>query len=119
MEGLLDSPHSVGAICVLLSLHLLVKIGEFAFSLLKKKNETTEKQINEISQRVNEISLALTQNTQAARDLRIQIGILEREITDLAKLKMDTNKLFSVVKILAAAKWPKISKMVATDIANK
>ncbi len=112
MESLLDSQHGVSyiltSIAVLLCLHLFKGVGEFLFELFKKKAEDTGKEISEIS-------LALTQNTQAVRELRIQIGILERELSEVHKFKTDTQRVFAAIKFMAGKRWPIVRKAMEED----
>lgn len=114
MELNLDAQHGLSGlltgVVVLLSLHLVASLGKFIFGLLKKKDEFTDQQITKIS-------LALTQNTDAVKELRIHLGMLERDIADLAKIKIDTNNLFSAVKFIAGPKWAAISKAIKADIS--
>ncbi len=116
MENLLESQHGIAAIlasiAVLLCLHFLKGVGEFLFELFKKKAEDTGKEITQIS-------LALNQNTQAVRDLRIQIGVLERELVEVHKFKSDSQKLFSAIKIIAGKRWPDVRKAMEEDYIPK
>ncbi len=100
--------HGILAIVVMLALHLVMRIVQFLFDILKKKNEQAEKN-------VTEISLALQQNTGAVRELRIQMGILERELGEIHKFKIDTKRLFSAVKIMAGPKWSQVRKAMEDD----
>lgn len=112
MEAIIDTQHGAGVLLVgvviILSLHLFMNMAKFLFELLRKKEETKEKNFTEVS-------LALRQNTEAVRELRIQLGILEREISEMQKLKINVNRLFGVVKIIAGPKWPDIKKRAADD----
>jgi hypothetical protein len=111
IENLIDTQHGLptllAGIIILLSLHLFAKIGEFIFGLLKKEKKTDHLQINEIS-------LALSRNTEAIRELkgelRIQIGQFEREMAGLRKDKADRAHLLSGIKILAGPRWAKVRK---------
>lgn len=108
MEALIESQHGVTALIIILALHLVAKMGEFLFHLLKKKTEGSDHQITRLD-------LALTQNTQVVRELRIQIQQLERELGDVHKLNADIQKLFSAVKYMAGKKWPEIHKKLTQD----
>ncbi len=116
MEGFIDSQHGVSvllaSVVVMLALHLVAKIGEFLFDLLKKKEHGSERQ-------VAGIELSLTQNTQAVRELRMQVQLLERELIEVHKFKADSQKLFSAIKIIAGAKWPRVRKAMEEDALPK
>ena len=113
-EGLKGfTEHSVfSGILVILCLNLLAKVGEFVFGLLKEKNKISDHEITKIS-------LVLGQNSQEMRELkaelRIQIGMLEREIAEMKKFKNDIQKVFSAIKIIAGPKWPKIRRAIQED----
>lgn len=112
MNSLIDSEHGIAAllasIAVVLCLHLVLGIGKLVLTAFKKKVEKSDTEITQIS-------LALHQNTEAVRELRIQIGVLERELKDMHKVKVDTQRLFSAVKIMAGKKWVEIRKAIAAD----
>jgi len=112
MEGLIDTQHGAGVLLVgliiILALHLFMSMGKFAFEVFRKKEETKEKNFTEVS-------LALNQNTHAVRELRIQLGILEREINEMTELKTSVNRLFSAIKIVAGPKWPEVRKEISDD----
>lgn len=112
MESLFESQHGVAAIVIMLGLHLLAKVGEFLFELFKKKEDGSEKQISKLD-------LALTQNTQAVRELRIQVQLLERELMEVHKFKADSQKLFSAIKIMAGKQWPRVRKAMEEDALPK
>ena len=109
MEGLLDG-HSFNsfmvAVVVLLALNLVARIGQFLWNLATHKSKTTDGEISKID-------LALTQNTQAVRELRIQVQLLERELGEVHKFKSDSQKLFSAIKIMAGKRWPEVQHQVA------
>lgn len=108
----IDSQHGVGvllvSIALLLCFQLIARVGEFLWKLSAKKAEVSDKT-------VSEISLALSSNTNAVRELRIQMGILERELGEIQKFKTDRNRLFAAVKALAGPKWAEIRKAMAED----
>lgn len=116
MEALIDSEHGVAVllagITVVLCLHLFLKIGEFLWEIFKKKNEGSEEHISKID-------LALTQNTRAVQELRIQVQLLERELIEVHKFKSDSQKLFSAVKIMAGKQWPRVRKAMEEDALPK
>ncbi len=117
MESLITNPQNgviplLGGIAVVLCLQLVVRIGQFVFELMKKKNENSDSKIVEIS-------TSLQQNTVAVNELRTMIRGLERELSELHRYRMDTQKLFSAVKLMAGKKWPEIRKAMEDDIFPK
>lgn len=116
MEGLVQNQHGisyfmVGAI-VLLALNIFARVGEFLWNLATHKSKSTDTEISKID-------LALTQNTQAVREVRIQIGMLERELNEVRKLNADIQKLFSALKIMAGKRWPEVRKAMEDDVLPK
>lgn len=114
LEATIDQHSGSGvltAIVLVLCLHLLFGIGKFVFSLFKHKAENSDKQITQHS-------LELTQNTQALRELRIQLGVIERELIDMRKHGPDINKVFSAVKFIASKagyEWSEVRKAMEDD----
>ncbi len=102
----------LAGIAVVLSLQLVVRVGQFVFELMKKKTETSDSKIIEMS-------TSLQQNTSAVNELRTLIRGLERELAEIHKYRMDTQKLFSAVKLMAGKKWPEIRKAMEDDIFPK
>lgn len=112
MEGIIDAQHGpivlLGTIAVFMCLHLVLGTGRFLFELFRKKAESSE-------QKVSEISMALRQNTEAVRELRVQISVFEQELRALKSLKVDTEQMTSAIKFLAGKRWPSIRKAIEAD----
>ncbi len=100
------------AIAGLLLLQLIVAIGKFLWELLKKKTDDAQQQMSRIE-------LALQQNTQAVRDIRIQMGVLDRDLSKVHDLSKDIQNISSAVKYMAGKRWPAIRKAVADDTPPK
>jgi hypothetical protein len=123
MAEILGSEHGLSAllagVIVLLALNLITRIGEFVFKMLQKKSQTTDEQIARIARLMDDHtmknSMALTQNTDAVRELRVQISVLQQELGDVKKFKSDSDMLLSAVKILAGQKWPRVRKAIEDD----
>ncbi len=109
---MLDSKNGVSGmlagLILILALHLLVKLGEFVFELFKKKNELTEKNID------NLIS-ALSMNTESLHRLEERMRSVETQLTEASKLKIDIRMLFAAIKSVAGERWPDIRKSIAED----
>ena len=116
MENLIDSQHGVAILLVsivaVLGLQLVARVGEFVFNFLTHKSKTTDSQITKID-------LSLTQNTQALRELRIQIGILEREIAKIDRFSSDLKNISSIVRALAGKNWLKVKKTAEDESLPK
>lgn len=113
MDNFIDSQHGIGvllsSIAVVLALHLFVQLGKFVFELMKSKSRATDEQLLDLSS-------ALQQNTGAIGQLSTDFRRLERELGEIGKYRMDTQKLFSAVKIVAGDRWPEIRKAMEDDI---
>jgi hypothetical protein len=112
MTELLGSEHSftvifVGII-VLLALNLIMRIGEFVFKLIEKKSHGTDTQIKEIT-------MALTQNTDAVREVRVHLSVIQQELLEVKKFKSDSDMLFTAIKVIAGEKWPEVRKAIQED----
>lgn len=107
MEGLIDTQHGTSAllagIVVVLCLHLLAKIGEFLFEMFKKKEETTEKNLERLTE-------ALKANTELVQKLDSRITAIERDLNEVLKFRIDFRRLFSAVKFIAGDQWPEAKK---------
>lgn len=113
MESLVDSQHGstalIAGLVIILALHLVMKVGEMVFEIYRDKNKDSKNEITEIS-------MALRQNTDAVRELRVQISFLQQELEAVKKLKIDTDKLFSIVKeSMPRKKWQSLRK-IAEDV---
>jgi hypothetical protein len=112
MDGLIDTQHGpvvlLASLLIMFCIHIVISVGKLLFEIFKKKEEKSDRNLNEVS-------LALQQNTNAVRELRIQLGILEREISEIQKYKLNVNRLFAAVKIMAGPKWQDIKKEIVDD----
>lgn len=115
MEALLDTKNGVASllasICALLAFHLLFKVGEFLWEILKKKNEVSE-------QTFEKLTAALQVNTRAVHELKTQIHGIERDLSEIPKLKLDLKRLFSAVKTISGDKWPSIRREIMEEVAE-
>lgn len=112
MEELLYSQKSVpvilASICVMITLHLLVKLGEFVWDLAKKKSELSEKSIEKLT-------AAMDTNTRAVETLNLRISEVEKDLGEVNKLKQDLRRFYSAIKILAGDKWAAIRKEIMEE----
>ncbi len=108
MEKLFNLDYGIAGICVILTIQLLVKLGEFLWHLQMKKETLSEAAIKKLTQAVEE-------NTFAAKHLDMRINSLEKALGDLPKFKTDIRRFYTAVKSLAGDKWPAIKKEILED----
>jgi hypothetical protein len=111
MEELLAKEGFAGLIIVL-CLHLLFNIGKFVYHFFEKKRTDVERATEH---KITKVDLTLQQLSDATRELRVQIGLLEAELKEVHKFKADSKKLFSAVKIMAGKRWPEVRKAMLED----
>lgn len=107
MEGL-NLEHGVLGLLIILALQFVLSLFKLLWAVFKGKEKSTDAQITKID-------LTLTQFDNAVRELRVQIGLFERELIEVHKFKADSQKLFSAIKIMAGKDWPKIRKAMEED----
>ena len=116
METVIDSQHGttvlLAGIAIVLVLNLVVSIGKFFVQALAKKSESNDHHITKID-------MTLGQVNESVKELRLQIGHLDRELVEVRKFKSDSQKLFSAIKILAGEDWPKVRKGIEDDALPK
>ncbi len=102
MGALLDGQHGattlLAGLIVVLCFHLLIVIGKFLFELARKKNESAERQNQELA-------AALKSCTETMTRLDSRITAIERDLNEVLKFKIDFRKLFAAVKFIAGDKW--------------
>jgi hypothetical protein len=112
MTELLVSEHGFAVLLVgviiLLALNLITRVGEFVFKLIEKKNHGTDTQIREIT-------MTLTQNTDAVREVRVILSVIQQELGEVKKFKADTDLAFTAIKKLAGKDWPKLRKAIEEE----
>lgn len=108
MENLFSLEYGIGGICVLLTLQVLFRVGEFLWKLKEKKETLSENAITALTKAVQDCTLA----TQL---LEHRLKTLEGALTELPKLKTDLQRSFSALKILAGEKWQTIRDEILKD----
>lgn len=108
MEGLFSLKYGIGGICVLLTLHVFLKVGEFLWALREKKEIISEATIKELTQ-------AVRANTQATQHLEHRLGALEKMSGDLPKFRLDIRRFYAAIKEIAGDKWPRIRDEIMKD----
>ncbi len=112
MEKLVEDGHGVtvllAGLVIILSLHLITKIGHFIWEFNQEKHQLTEKSIDNLTQ-------MLASNTSAIHSLEEKLSKVHHEIEALNRFKIDIRLLIDAVKHLAGDKWPEIRKIIIED----
>jgi hypothetical protein len=96
------------SLCVILTFHLIVKIGVFLWGLAEKKNSLSEKTIEKLV-------TVMSENTKAIQHLDNQIKKLESVFAEVPKLKLDLRRLYFAIKLLASEQWSEIREEIMRD----
>lgn len=94
MEKLFSLEYGVAGVCVLLTIMILVKVGEFLWSLRVKKDSVSD---------------------QAIKDLTAAVEKLEHTVADLPKFKTDIRRFYAAIKHVSGDKWPTIRDEIMKD----
>lgn len=108
MDKLFELQYGIGGVCVLLTLHILVQVGKFVWSLKKEKESLSESAIKQLT-------TAVQANTSATQHLDQRLGHLEKSISDLPKFKTDIRRFYAAIKEVAGDKWPRIRDEIMKD----
>lgn len=111
MEEILNGAHGIPAICVLLALHLVFKIGEFAWSLKREKEKVSERSLQKHG-------VLLDANTRAIQKLEAKLERVELILLEVPKYKLDMRRVWFVTKRLAGAKWPDIRQEMMNETSD-
>lgn len=90
------------------SLHLITKVGEFVFGIVKSKNDITEKSIENLTN-------FISGNTEALHRLEERMRSVETELKGFDSTKLNVRKLFAAVKAVAGADWPLVKQAIIDD----
>lgn len=116
MVELLGSQTSIAGflavIVLLLCTQLVVRVGTFAWDLLKKKSELSEKSLDRLGQTIE-------RNTEAVSKLERRIEGIERDIASLPKFELDVRRAFRALKLLAGDRWSAITKDIMEEGFSK
>lgn len=112
ISELLNSQQSIpallGCICVMLTFHFLVRVGEIAAKTFRNNTELTEKSINALTTEIRK-------NTSAMEKLERRIVDTEKTLSKLPVLELKLGRLFTAVKMLAGDDWTKIRREILSD----
>jgi len=108
MEKLFKMEYGVGGICILLTLMVLLRVGEFVWKLQQKKEELSETTVKNLVR-------AVEANTVETRLLGQRVFHLEGTLGEVTKLKTDVRRFYSAIKELAGDRWPAIRDEITKD----
>lgn len=119
MENLIDAQHGVptllATIAIALCLHLLFRLGEFVWEVLKKKNEISEQTIKELKEALETASQKLSDNTYAVQRLEQRLDKIEVVNSAMPKMHSDLRKAFLAIKIMAGDDWGNIRELIKEE----
>lgn len=108
MEKMLSLEYGVGGACVLLTLMVLLKVGEFLWKLKEKKDSLSEAAIRDLT-------AAVESSTAATKHLDSRLQHLEKAIAEIPKFKTDIRRFYAAIKEVAGDKWPSIRDEIMKD----
>lgn len=108
MEHLFTLEYGIGGACVLLTLTILMKVGEFLWKLKEQKDHLSEATMQSLIRAVQE-------NTGAMQLLEHRLRTLEANMSEVPKLKTDLRRFYAAVKEIAGERWPAIRDEIVKD----
>lgn len=100
--------YGIAGVCILLTLQVLIKVGEFLWKLREKKDSMSEDSIERLTK-------ALEETAFSVRHLDQRIADLEESLAELPKFKQDLRRSFMALKSIAGGKWPSIRKDIMEE----
>src|ERR1700689_4714361 len=111
MDKIFSLEYGVGGVCVLLTIMVLMKVGEFVWSVREKRESLSESAITELTK-------AVQQNTVALQFLEMRLKALELSVTEFPKLKNDIRRFYTAMKEIAGERWADIRDEIMKDGFN-
>ena len=108
MERAFSLEYGVAGVCVLLTIMILIKVGEYVLSIAKEKETLSETA-------VKNLSAELKDNTQALRDLSGRLEKAEALAADIPKLKIDVRRFYTAIKTISGDEWPRVRDEIMKD----
>lgn len=108
MAKLFSLEYGIGGVCVLLTIMILMRVGEFLWKLHQKKEALSEETIKNVAR-------AVLDNTAEMKLLNVRLSSLETSFSELPKLKLDLRRSFTAIKTLAGEQWPIIRDELMKD----
>lgn len=100
--------YGVGGVCVMLSLHLLFRVGEFVWRLKEQSQSVSEKAVHTLTR-------ALADNTHAMKNLDQRLELIEKTMAEFPKFKTDIRRFYAAIKHVAGDAWPLIRDEIMKD----
>ena len=88
---LMSKEKGVPALCVLVTIFILIKVAEIIWTRIEKQAQVKEDTVQKLIETV--------QNST------VEIKEIKLLLQDLPKLKLDLNRYFRVVKIISGDRW--------------
>lgn len=104
----LQLEYGIGGLCVILTLSVLLRVGEFIWGLREKKDSISEASIERLTKAVEE-------NTHATRHLDHRLKDLEKAVQEFPKFKTDIRRFYAAIKEVAGEKWPRVRDEIMKD----
>ena len=112
MEQIFDGKGGVSqliaGLIVVLSLNIIIKVGELFFKSYKEKDQLTESAVRSLTE-------ALQKTTASVIRLDQRIHQVEEQLTDLPKFKVELRRIIEMIRSLAGPKWPEV-KQAANEV---
>lgn len=112
MEKLLESDKGVtvllAGLVIVLCFHLLLRFGSFLYEIFRKKTESSERN-------VENLTTALRITSEGLSKLETRMTVIERDLNEVLKFKQDFRRLFTAVKAIAGDRWPEIRKNIVDE----
>lgn len=108
MEKLFSLQYGVGGACVLLTLMIVLRLGEFLWKLKERKESLSDAAVRELTK-------AVVANTSAVHGLDLRLQNLEHAVSDLPKFKADIRRLYAAVREVAGEGWTRIRDEILKD----
>lgn len=109
MEKFIDFKDGVSgllvSVCVLLSVQLVFKVGEFLWKIKEKKDSASEAAIRELTEVVK-------QNTLALEHFESKLENVEKLLSEFPKIKLDIRRFYQAIKMISGDEWEKVKKEI-------
>lgn len=108
MDKLFSLEYGIGGVCVLLTLMVLLRVGEFVWRIVERKEKLSEKTLEELVHAVRE-------STVAMKFIDERLKLIESNVSEIPKLKTDLRRFYAAMKEVAGDKWPAIRDEIVKD----
>lgn len=106
------SQYGVAGVCILLTIMVLMRAGEFVWAITAEK----EKEKQTISSKaIEDLTKALKESTIAIGTLEHRLEHIERVVLEFPKLKNDVRRFYSAIKQVSGDRWPQIRDEIMKD----